>query len=78
MTTRQTATAAQPRADLSADSTALVARQLLGTPAKQLAETPSSMATRHVTTATQRDVDGKKKGFQRKNGEARKFLCFSL
>jgi hypothetical protein len=51
MTTRQMATAAQPRADLSANSTALVARKLLDTYAKQLAETPSSLATRHVTTA---------------------------
>jgi hypothetical protein len=46
------ATAAQQDAELSADSTALVARQLLDTSAKQLAETPSSLETRHATTAT--------------------------
>jgi hypothetical protein len=45
-------TAAQPRAESSADTTALVARQLPDTPAAQNAETPSSLATRDATTAT--------------------------
>jgi hypothetical protein len=50
--TRQRATDAQPRAELSVDTTALVARQLLDTSAAQDAETRSSLATRHATTAT--------------------------
>ena len=48
------ATAAQLRAELSADTPALVARQLQDTSAAQHAETPSSLATRHATTATPR------------------------
>ena len=50
--TRLRTTAAQPRAELSADTTALVARQLPDTSAAQDAETSSSLAMRHATTAT--------------------------
>jgi len=50
--TRLRATVAQPRAELSVDTTAPVARQLPDTPAAQAAETPSSLAARHATTAT--------------------------
>ena len=50
--TRLRATVAQPRAELSADTTAPVARQLPDTSAAQAAETLSSLATRHATTAT--------------------------
>ncbi len=50
--TRLRATAAQLRAELSADTPALVARQLQDTSAAQHAETPTSLATRHATTAT--------------------------
>ncbi len=52
ITTQQLATAARPDAELSADTTALGARQLLDTSAAQHAETPSSLATRHATIAT--------------------------
>jgi hypothetical protein len=48
------ATDAQLCAELSADTPALVARQLQDTSAAQHAETPSSLATRHATTATPR------------------------
>ena len=54
ITTRQRVTAARPDAQWSADTPALVARQLLDTSAAQHAETPSSLATRHATTATPR------------------------
>ena len=50
--TRQQATAAQPRAELSADTTALVARQLPDTSAAPHVETSSSLVMRHATTAT--------------------------
>jgi hypothetical protein len=52
ITTRQRVTAARPDAQWSADTTALVAQQLLDTSAGQHVETPSSLATRHATTAT--------------------------
>ena len=54
ITTRQRMTAARPDAQWSADTPALVARQLQDTSAAQHAETPSSLATRHATTATAR------------------------
>ena len=54
ITTRQRVTAARPDAQWSADTPALVARQLLDTSAAQHAETPTSLATRHATTATPR------------------------
>jgi hypothetical protein len=50
--TRLRVTVAQTRAELSVDTTAPVARQLQDTPAAQHAETPSSLVTRHATTAT--------------------------
>ena len=52
ITTRQRVTAARPDAQWSADTPALVAQQLLDTCAAQDAETRSSLATRHATTAT--------------------------
>ena len=52
ITTRQRETAVRPDAQWSADTTALVAQQLLDTSAGQHAETRSSLATRHATTAT--------------------------
>ena len=54
--TRQRVTAARPDAQWSADTPALVARQLLDTSAAQHAETPTSLATRHATTGTPRLV----------------------
>ena len=51
-TTRQRVTAARPDAQWSADTPALVAQKLPGTSAAPHAETPSSPATRHATTAT--------------------------
>jgi hypothetical protein len=54
ITTRQRVMAARPDAQWSADTPALVAQQLLDTSAAQHAETPSSLVTRHVTTATLR------------------------
>ena len=53
ITTRQRETAARPDAQWSADTPALVARQLLDTSAGLHAETRSSLGTRHATTATQ-------------------------
>ena len=50
--TLQRAMAARPDAQWSADTPALGARQLLNTSAAQPAETPSSPASRHATTAT--------------------------
>jgi hypothetical protein len=52
ITTRQRVTAARPDAQWSADTTALVAQQLLATSAAQHAETPSLLVTRDATTAT--------------------------
>ena len=52
ITTRQRETVARPDAQWSADTTALVAQQLLDTSVAQDAETRSSLATRHATTAT--------------------------
>ena len=50
--TRLRETAAHPRAEMSADTTALVARQHPDTSVAQHVETRSSLASRYATTAT--------------------------